>query len=404
MLSKFEECPRAYEFQYVRKVKARRIRTASSFLGSRVHEVLERLHEDLKNGRRNSLKELLNFYGRIWEEKWSEDVSIPDEGYSPEHYRKVGRECIENYYGKHAPFDQDRTVGTEFRLFPIVVSDNREYTFQGVVDRLALLPDGRYEIHDYKTSKNLPTQEELEKDRQLALYQLGVQQKYLDADDVELVWHYLRFGKDFRMRRSPEELDALQRELVELVRAIELAERENDFPTMRDAGAHCDSCDYRHLCPEWRHLFKTEALPEDEFLGEDGVVLVDELTDVERKLSKLGDERSELKERRKKLKEAISNYAEREGVSTVYGTEKRASVMVDERVKFPRKGEEGREELERLIKESGRWNEVSSLRLGTLKRIARNEEWSRELLAKLDKFRRVKRSVRVKLEDLEGNE
>jgi len=50
-----------------------------------------------------------------------------------------------------------------------------QYKLRGYIDRLDRKRDGRYEIHDYKTSRFFPEQSKMDQDRQLALYQLGVQ-------------------------------------------------------------------------------------------------------------------------------------------------------------------------------------------------------------------------------------
>ncbi|MDZ7262649.1 MAG: HAD-IC family P-type ATPase, partial [candidate division KSB1 bacterium] len=44
-----------------------------------------------------------------------------------------------------------------------------------IIDRLMLAPDGAFEVHDYKTGSSLPEQATLDRDRQLGLYQIGVQ-------------------------------------------------------------------------------------------------------------------------------------------------------------------------------------------------------------------------------------
>lgn len=401
-INTFEHCPLQYKFKYIDKVDVERVRNIYAFLGSRVHEALEKLHEDIRNGKMSSLDYILSYFRSVWKESWSDDIVLPDNGYSPEHYRKVGHDCIENYYEEHEPFDCTRTVGTELHLYPTVSAGDRKYKFQGFIDRLALTPDGVYEVHDYKTSKSLPTKERLENDRQLALYQLAVHQEYPQAEDVELVWHYLRFGKDIRVKKSQNELNRLQNELVDLIDRIEKAEEEDNFPTARDRGARCDWCDYRSICPEWSHLYETENLPKNEFLNEDGIDLVDELASVERKLDELEERKSEFSDKKRKLEDAILDYARRKELTSVYGTEKRASIDSEERIKFPRSGHENREELEDLIKEAGRWEDVSNLRVRTLERIFREKEWPQDLVDNLEDFKILEEVERVNLEDIES--
>jgi len=121
--------------------------------------------------------------------------------------------------------------------------------FTGVLDRLDSLDGGRYEIHDYKTSKTLPTREELERDRQLSLYQLAVEEAFTDAREVELVWHYLAFGRELRLRRGRAELDKVAASAVSTVQAIQGAD---DFPARE--SALCAWCDVQEHCPKRKHL------------------------------------------------------------------------------------------------------------------------------------------------------
>ena len=51
--------------------------------------------------------------------------------------------------------------------------------------------DEAIEIHDFKTAQRVPRQQELDRDRQLALYQIGVAEKYGADRPIRLVWHYL---------------------------------------------------------------------------------------------------------------------------------------------------------------------------------------------------------------------
>ncbi len=253
-LNKFEDCPRAYKFKYIEDVEVEIRQNIYGFLGSRVHEALEKFHKDLKNGRKNSLNELIDIYLELWEDNWSEDIEVTHPRYDPEHFKKVGERCIKNYYEKHGPFVRDGTVATELRVHPTVEVKEKDYNFQGLIDRLSINKEGEYIIHDYKTGKNLPSKGTLRGNRQLPLYQIGVQQKYPDADNVELVWHYVRFGKDFRFKLNKKDLNNIKNDVVSTIQDIEKAKEEDNFPTMRKNGASCNWCDYQKLCPAWKHL------------------------------------------------------------------------------------------------------------------------------------------------------
>jgi putative RecB family exonuclease len=105
--------------------------------------------------------------------------------------------------------------------------------------------DGVFEIHDYKTSGWLPPQARVDEDRQLGLYQLGLEQTYADAREIELVWHYLVFNRTLRSRRSPDALAKLRDDTVRLIDEIEVEQDYKPKP-----GPLCRWCDYAELCPE----------------------------------------------------------------------------------------------------------------------------------------------------------
>ena len=55
----------------------------------------------------------------------------------------------------------------------------------------------------------------MDEDRQLALYQIGVQNMWNDVCNVELVWHYVAFDKEIRSKRTEEGLDELKKAIEE---------------------------------------------------------------------------------------------------------------------------------------------------------------------------------------------
>jgi len=382
-LAAFEDCPQAYKFKYIEKPEVEGFETADAFMGSRVHEVLERLYKDLKHEKRNSLEELLAYHDELWKKNWSDEVRIIKEGLKPEHYKKVGERCIRDYYARYLPFDQGRTIATEL----LVKIDVGGYALRGFIDRLTAFPNGFYEIHDYKASQSLPPQQVFDTDRQLALYQIGIQQRWRDVERVDLVWHYLAFDKELRSERTERQLDELTRSVLSLIGRIERAEELDDFPTSR---GYCDWCEYQELCPEWVHPRRVEALPRNKFLGEPGVKLVNEF-------AKLRSKQKELEEREGELREAIIAYAKREGVSCIRGSRNKLYVRIGPQIKFPGSDEPGRGELEEIIRGADRWEEVSTLNVRALERVAREASWPPKLLEKLKKYQTIGESVSVRL-------
>jgi len=46
----------------------------------------------------------------------------------------------------------------------------------------------------------------LDNDRQLGLYQIAVKEKFMDAKEISLIWHYLIFDKEFTSKRSDAQI------------------------------------------------------------------------------------------------------------------------------------------------------------------------------------------------------
>lgn len=240
---KFEECPLQYKFIYLDRL-GRREEGIEAFTGLRFHKAMQRLYQE-RSARLVPLEELLAWYEARWAERWHDEVVVRKDGMTADDYRKMGRRCIEDYYRHYEPFDEGRVLGLE-RWIRFPLDDEGRYVFKGVIDRLMLAPDGAFEVHDYKTGSKLPEQEELDADRQLAVYEIGVRKLWPEAEtaEVRLIWHEVNFDVEMRSSRTEEERETLTRELEALIDRIEAERefepRENQF---------CGWCAYQDLCP-----------------------------------------------------------------------------------------------------------------------------------------------------------
>ncbi len=175
--------------------------------------------------------------------------------YDRAHYRGVGERCLVDYYDRYAPFDQERTLGLEERI-ALDLGGDRRYRVQGFIDRLARSGPGIYEIHDYKTSSSLPAERDLRADRQLSFYQMAVQERFPDAREVRLIWHYLAFNQELHSSRTPEQLRS---QSTAAMRLIDRIEAQTEFPPRE--SPLCRWCDYRDICPVQKHLVKRNPRP-----------------------------------------------------------------------------------------------------------------------------------------------
>lgn len=369
-LSCFEQCPLKFKFAYIDKVKTEIEQTVEAFLGSRVHEALEKLYKDLKFQKVNSLKELLDFYNKEWEKNWNDAIVIVHEEYSADNYRKMGERFIKDYYKRYKPFDGAKTIGLETQN---TVDLDDKYKIHIRIDRLTV-NDDVYEIHDYKTSNSLPSQDKLDNDRQLAVYAYGIKKMYPDASKIRLVWHYLAFDKEMSSSRTEEQLEKLRKEIVKLIEKIESCKK---FPSK--ASALCRWCEFQSLCPEWKHKLKTDELEVNEYLKEDGVKLVNEYVSAKKESDKVN-------EKLEKIRDALVAYAKKEKVNAVFGSDVKASVRTYPRLSFPKKGDPRQDKFFEAVKKIGLWDKLAVVDVYSLAKMINNGELHDDLVKLLDDF------------------
>jgi len=390
-LSKYEECALQYKFLYVDKIK-RYEEGVEAFLGQRFHDAMEFLYGE-RSFRIVPLEELLEYYEIDWAKQWHAEVKIRKEGRTQDDYRLMGRRFIEDYYERHYPFDEGRVLGLE-RYIRFPLDDAGRYKCKGIIDRLMLAPDGAFEVHDYKTGSKLPDQAELDEDRQLALYQIGVQKLWPDVKEARLVWHLVAFDVEMKSTRTPEALEALKKEIGELIDKIEAATEYEPHESPL-----CDWCPYWDLCPVKKHLVKVEALPKDEWKDEPGVVIVDAYAERWRKKKELEAEIKGVEGELDEIRDAAISFAEKEGVQVIAGTEARLRVTGKERVVSPGKGTEEREELERELRAAGVWDEVAALDPFALEKAVAEKRWGPEVLERIKAYISTEKRYTVTLKE-----
>lgn len=245
-LSCFETCPKQYHFRYIEKIRVD-VDGIEAFVGKRVHEVLERLYLFVAEGKVPSLDRVLSRYQQNWEERFDADhIRIVRSGVGPDFYRRNGTRCLENYYRRHYPFDADETLALE-KAIRFQIDEPGEYRLRGVIDRLVRAPDGALEIHDFKTGSRVPPQAVLDRDRQLALYEIGVRQQLKEDGKIRLVWHYVLSDQVRTSTRTPEQLADL---CAATAAVIDRIRSESEW--LPKPGPLCDWCDYKEICPVFR--------------------------------------------------------------------------------------------------------------------------------------------------------
>lgn len=350
-VSTFENCPRKYKFQYIEHEEQDIQETIEVFMGKRVHETLEKLYQDKKFKKLVSKATLLKFYKDNWEKEISPDVLVVKKEFTQDNYKKMGIKFIEDYYDRYKPFDQLTILDleTEDRM---TLKDGSQWHVR--IDKFACDDKGNYFVCDYKTNASMKDQEEADQDRQLAMYSIWVKDKFHDVKSVKLVWHMLAFDKDVYSERTPEQLKRLEEEVIALIKKIEQATKEDNFPT--NVNALCNYCGFKSKCPSFKHQLELDRKAEEsieKFKKDDGLKIVDEFSEVNTKLKELADKKDELKDK-------LIEFSKQFKVDIVYGSNNLAKVKEIEKVVLP-EDEKEKARFIQLLKDKGLWEEFSMI-------------------------------------------
>jgi len=241
-ISTFEQCALKYKYRYIDKIRIFE-KSIEILLGSAVHDVLEYLYLEVKTGRTPSVDELITRYANIWQDNYNSKIKIVKKELTEKDYFNKGVGFIVNYYMQHQPF-KDNTLECEKKII-IQLGENNEYEIIGYIDRIVYnLEKNEYEVHDYKTANSLPTQESVDKDRQLALYSIAIKDLFGKEQQVNLIWHYLAHNTKIQSKRTNEQLEELKKEIINLIQQIEST---TIFP--HNKSILCGWCEYKSICP-----------------------------------------------------------------------------------------------------------------------------------------------------------
>jgi len=344
-ISTYEQCPYKYKLSYIDKIKVDIPTTIEAFMGSVVHQALEQLYKDKQYRKRISKATLLKFYRELWERTYSSDILIV-KNISAQNYQKMGEKYLSDYYEKYKPFEEITILGLETQD-TLTLPDGNKYHVR--IDKFGY-KDDIYYVCDYKTNLSMKNQEEVDADRQLAMYSIWVKDKFKDAKKVILKWHMLAFNKEITSERNEEQLEKLQKEVITQIKEIETAKA---FPTK--VSYLCNYCVYKGICPSFKHEVTLKQKTLQEFKQDDGVKLVDAFSDVKNKVSAL-------EEKKEELREELINYALQFKIDVVYGSNQKASVKEFEKIVLP----EEKTQFIQLLKDKGIYEDYSMINYSRL--------------------------------------
>ncbi|HST69035.1 MAG TPA: ATP-dependent DNA helicase [Solirubrobacterales bacterium] len=228
-LSLYLTCPLKYKFARVFGIPQEP--TINQRFGILFHNVLERFHKEPPENPEEGLRVL----NRLFEQGWRRTGfgSSDDEL----QFRDRAREALRLYWERERE-SEGEPVWLE-RKFDFKVGDHH---VRGRVDRVDRLPDGDYELIDYKTGER-KSEEDLDDDLQLALYRMAAREAWgIEAGSGS--YYYVLDAEKVPAPTRPDDAERVERTVLQVGEGI----LSQDFEP-RPSPSVCSWCDYRLICP-----------------------------------------------------------------------------------------------------------------------------------------------------------
>lgn len=349
----YEECPKKYHFKYVEKIPEKP-KFFFSF-GHSVHTALEFFYGGPQTVP-PTLDEVLGHYDERWESQGYKDKG------EEERYKEEGRRILAAFHAKHSK---------DFRL-PFFAEYNFNLSVDGVpvtgkVDRIDKLDNGKLAIVDYKTGKAFDLRR-VQGDPQLTMYQMA-SEELLGMEVESLTFYHLPSLTPFTVERRPEDrVGDLRSKIVQTASSIQKALFEPD-----PSESKCKWCDYKPLCPAWKHMYAGTALapsnarprrpPEGNVVEEEAQAATaappvsedEKLASLVDRYGELKEEARELESEAEEIKEAVLELLRRKGYVRAFGRHFEVSWSHEEKWDFP-----DRLKVLEVLKAAGLYDQVLS--------------------------------------------
>ena len=262
-------CPRAFKYQHIDNQQPA-FRNAAAVHGTVVHRLLHLIHTDDWN------LDTEQFYPLVFdfEEFHSDEAETPifwkeDRDKTLKKLKAEAIEMLDNYRKKD--YNQNCEVILSEAKFTLQLG--KAGMFTGTIDQLRKLPDGKFELVDFKTSKFAPVQAFLDVDYQFGIYANAVWQGVFKMPDgsfkkvgippemLTVTWYHLRDHLEYKRncgngnigdekgdprrttKRTRKQLLDLKNDLQTILRWI----RNLEFP--KNPGySSCPLCSYSQVC------------------------------------------------------------------------------------------------------------------------------------------------------------
>jgi len=340
-LDSFKICPAKYKFQYIERVKTSKSKEA--VFGTLIHECLKVFH-DTSATTLLSEDDLLKHFTK----KWNSDLyENKDEDAFAFHQ---GVEILKKYYLQNQNKDFE-IISLETAFKAPIFQDKDSYQITGRIERVDKLPDGSFEIIDYKTGRKMPPQEIVDNNLQLSIYYLGIIDRwpFLKQSNrpVKLSLYFLRHGEKISTFQNEKKIQECKEQILSLISQIQ----KSDFEPR--SNPLCDWCQYQKYCPLFRH----------KFISEEKTIDSEKIKNIISEFFAVKERQSTDNKRLGELKGDINKYCDENNLDRIFGDNGYITRQLQKRIGYDF------EEVKAILEPLGKWEEVLAINNAKLKKV-----------------------------------
>jgi putative RecB family exonuclease len=253
--SDFKACPLRYRYRVIDRIPEPP--SVEAVRGTLVHAVLDELFDIPASER--TVERAKTLLAPAWETLRAESDDLDglfagtgsdggsDGGSDPDAERRwmdSASALLDRYFALEDP----RRIEPAGREEHVSVEIEGGLLLRGIIDRLDVAPGGAIRVVDYKTGRAPSEAWEAKALFQLKFYALVL---WRVRGVIPAVLQLLYLADEQRLTYSPteSELLALEKQILSLWKAIELAQQTGDFRANK--GPLCRFCDHQQRCPEF---------------------------------------------------------------------------------------------------------------------------------------------------------
>lgn len=348
-LETFIQCPAKYKYQFIDRIRTPKSKEA--VFGTLIHECLKMFHNPSR-ATPPSEDELLKYFTEKWDGALYQDQQEESFAFHQ------GIQVLKNYCLNNQG-NEFNIVALEIPFETPIVAEIKDvaiprrelHQITGRIDRIDKLPDGSFEVIDYKTSKRMPSQEEVDKNLQLSVYILGLYQRWpglqKESRPAKLSLYFLKHGEKISTSRDNQQINESKEIIVSLINQI----KQSKFEPRQNPL--CGWCSFQPHCPLYKHKYAA--------IGQS--VTNGGIKEVIKEFLALKDRQTQDMRRMAELKNIINQYCDTEQIERIFGDEGYITRLRQQRFGYDLV------RLKAILEPLGKWEPILTIDKAKLRRV-----------------------------------